>query len=137
MKFRRASEDALRQEWGNEYRANIQTIGLLMDSHATPELFDRLQGARFADGSRLGDDPHLLQFLASVAREVHPDGNVYVSPASGASREQAIEDEIKTLELEMRDTKGHDPKGYWNDSRKQDRYLELVEAREQMKARRR
>lgn len=135
IEFRRESEDALRNEWGPEYRPNINAIGLLIDSHGDKALFERMQGARYEDGTRFGDDPATLKFLASIAREVHPDGNLFVPTSAGVTREASIEDEIRTLEMEMRDTKGRDPGGYWNDSRKQQRYLELVEYKERMKAR--
>lgn len=133
--FRATAEDHLRSEWGPEYRQNLNAIGLMMESHGDAELFGRLQEARFADGHRLGDDPGVLKFLAGLAREVHPDGFLTVTPSAGMSRGQAIDDEIATLEREMGDTRGRDPAGYWNNAGKQNRYRELLQARERASAR--
>jgi len=132
---RMSSEDALRREWGDEYRQNLNAIGVLMESHGSPELFTRLNEARLGDGSRLADDPDVMRFLAGLARETHPDGLVTITPTAGMSRSDAVADELRQLEQEMRDTRGRDPGGYWNNEGKQTRYRELLTARERMQAR--
>lgn len=132
---RMRAEDALRSEWGADYRANLNAIGILMESEGSQELFQRLNEARFSDGTKLADDPSVLTFLASVARGLHPDGGVIVSPAPGMTRSDAIQSEIAQLENEMRDARGRDPGGYWNNDSKQSRYRELITVRERMASR--
>lgn len=133
--IRARAEDELRSEWGPEYRQNLNAIGVLMESHGDTDLFNWMQEARGPDGARLGDNPKAIKFLAGIAREIHPDGFVTVTPGAGMTRSQAMADEMSQLETEMRDTKGRDPGGYWNSPQKQARYLELIQARERMQAR--
>lgn len=133
--FRRTSEDELRTEWGPEYRQNLTAISVMMEQYGSPELFEALNGARYADGRKVADDPTTMKFLAGLARELHPDANVIVSPNSGVSASSALTDEISRLELEMRDTKARVPGGYWDNPQKQDRYRELLAVRDRMQAR--
>ncbi|HET7409683.1 MAG TPA: hypothetical protein VFJ13_05740, partial [Paracoccaceae bacterium] len=51
--FRREAEDALRAEWGPEYRPNVNAMGNFLDG-APAGLKERLLGARLADGKLLG-----------------------------------------------------------------------------------
>ncbi len=133
--FRRTSEDELRSEWGPEYRQNLNAISVMLEQYGSPELFEALNGARYADGRKVADDPTTMKFLAGLARELHPDANVIVSPNSGVSASSELADEISRLELEMRDTKNRTPGGYWDNPQKQERYRELLSVRDRMQAR--
>lgn len=132
--YKLRSEDSLREEWGSDFRSNLNSIGLLMESHGSPELFGALQDARFSDGTKVADNPEVLKFLVGLAREAHPDVAIDIPTISGISRSDAVADEIAKLEQEMRDTRGRDPGGYWNSEQKQSRYRELLQARERMTA---
>ena len=130
-KQRRAvNEDALRGEWGNEYRANLNTIHGLLDTHGTAELKSKLFAARTSDGSAFGDDPEVLRFLANIAREINPAGTII--PTGGKPLPQAINDEIAGLEKRMATPR---TSGWYQDEPAQQRYRELVEMRERLKAR--
>jgi hypothetical protein len=123
-KHRTEAEDNLRAEWGPEYRANLNAMHSLFDTHGSDGLRERLFTARFNDGSLLGDDPEVLQFLVGMAREVNPHGTV--TPQPGQSQVQAVDTRIAELEVEMSDTKGRAPNGYWNSPAKQEEYRRLL-----------
>jgi len=133
--FRSDSEEALRDEWGPEYKQNLQSVSIMMQQHGSEELFEKLQTARFADGSRMANDPQMMKFLVNLAREVVPDGFVNLTPTHGMDRGAGIADELASLEREMQDTKGRDPAGYWKNPQKQSRYAELLNAQERMQRR--
>lgn len=78
--FRQSSEDTLRSEFGNEYRANLNAVQNFLASAPTG-LADRLLGARDPDGKLLGDNPDLVRWLARASREINPVSTL--SPAAG------------------------------------------------------
>lgn len=125
--FRKASEDALRAEWGAEFRTNVNRIGALLDATGPAGLKDQLMTARLADGSVLGNNPAALRWLADVARQLNPVATVV--PNAGANVATAIDDEIKQIETTMR----KDRKAYNLDTKMQARYMELLTARERVK----
>jgi len=133
-RVRRAGvEDELRQEWGNEYSANLGGVHSLFDTHAASGLRERFFAARFADGTPFGDDPDALRFLTAISNDINPQGTI--TPAAGQGVPQAIDDEIAGLEAEMKDAKGKESGGYWNSEAKRKRYLDLTVLRDKMKAR--
>lgn len=122
------SEDTLRGEWGNDYRANVNLINALLDQ-GPQDVKDALLGGRTASGVPIGSDPAVLRWLASVAREINPTATVV--PAGGTSMANAIEDEIAGLEKKMAD-RGSD---YWKGGsaeKNQSRLRELYTARERL-----
>jgi len=131
-KFRAGSEDVLREEWGDEYRGNLNGIVSVINQFGDDKLRTRMFAARMADGTPLGDDPDFLRFMASVSREINPRGTVV--PTGGQTVTQAIEAEIEQLEKEMADTKGR-TYDYYKNPRKQERYRELLDLRDRHKAR--
>lgn len=118
-----ATEDALRSEWGNEYRTNMNKVHGLLDT--APEGFrEQLMDARLKDGTMLGSDPNALKFLAGLALLQNPTTTLV--PAGG-DLASAISDEIKELEGMM----GHKTSEYWKGPKADDnqaRYRELVAA---------
>ncbi len=133
---KRKTEDELYREWGPERRANLNGIATMLDQYAAPEVKEALFGARTADGRLLGDDPKTLKFLASLAREVCPDGFITLTgdPAFNGGLVK-VEDEIRKIEVSMQDTHGRDPNGYWKNEKMQKQYADLLEARERMQRR--
>ena len=119
------TEDLLRQEWGGDYRRNVNLAAGVLD--AAPEgVKENLLGARLADGTPLGNHPAVLRWLSSLARELNPVATVV--PGSGATAAAAIDNEISALEARM----GGDPatrNAYFKDEKAQARYRELVSAR--------
>lgn len=135
--FRRESEQKLSEEWGIEKQQNLNAIQTVLDNFAPEGFRDRLFSARLADGRVLGDDPDAIRFMANIAREVLPDS--FISPGAAPSFSGAMgkmDDEIAALETEMRTTRGGPPDSYWNNPRKQQRYMELIEKRERLGRRR-
>lgn len=121
------AEDQLRAEWGNEYRANINGITSLLDTYAPKGLKERLFTARLSDGTPVGNDPQMLQFLAAVDKEINPHGTVV--PNQGQDAATSIADEIAALEKEAADTKGRQY-DYWQNPSKQARLRQLYELEE-------
>lgn len=127
--FRKTSEDELRGEWGNEYRANVNLVQGLLDTAPTG-LKDLLNGARLSDGTALANHPNVLRFLVDLARQINPVTTVV--PGAGANVAGAIEDEIAGLEKQM----GNRSSEYWKGPKSeqmQARYRQLVEARDKVK----
>ena len=128
-----ASTDALRAEWGNEYRANINSIASFLD--AAPAMDDGtplkglLMNARLGDGTRLGDNPAALKWLAGLASDANPGG--FVSPGDAGSSMDTIEKELDTIRQTMRTDR---PK-YDRDQRMQDRFDTLLQMKERLESR--
>lgn len=132
---KRSGVQELKEEWGPAYNRNINAISSLFayapggaDMENEGALFNRLLGGRMADGRIIGDDPGMVKFLVSLAKEVNPVATV-VEAADGSGR--GIDEEIKEIETLMRT----DRRAYDKDTKKQSRYLELIGAREKHRAR--
>lgn len=126
------NEDALRVEWGGEFRSNINSIMSFLDTAPSADdgtpLKDLMLGARLADGTHMGNHPAMLKWLAQMASDANPAG--FVSPGVGLSQVDSVEAEISTIEKTMRT----DRNTYNKDQKMQDRYLTLLGAREKLKA---
>ncbi len=122
-------EEALRAEWGGEYKRNITFIHNLLDGAATPEFKDKLLGGRLADGTPLGSDPEALRFLMSLALVQNPTGTLV--PGYNNNPAGGVDEEITKIETTMRT----DRTAYNRDEKMQSRYRELLDAREKLKAR--
>jgi len=119
---KQTGEDALRVEWGQDYRRNIQIANNLLDN-APDGLKDQIMGARLADGTPLGSNPDALNWLVDMSREINPVATVV--PGSGTNAVQAIETELASLKGMMGDRTSE----YWkgsNAEKNQARYRELV-----------
>lgn len=124
--YKKSSEDSLREQWGGDYRQNINMTLSLFDQ-APEGLKDNLFGARLADGSILGNNPDALNFLVGLAREINPVAAVV--PGSGANAGQAISDELGKLETMMGDPNSEYYKGP-NAEKNQARWRQLYEAQQ-------
>ena len=122
-------EDMLRQEWGPEFRRNINLIHGLLDGAATPGLKGQLLGGRLADGTPIGSSPAALKMLASLALIQNPAG--VVVPGAEANPLKGVDDEITKIEKTMRENRT----AYNKDEAMQARYRELLGAREKLKPR--
>lgn len=133
--FRRVSEQALKNEFGNAYRRYTNNIANLFaaapggtDLENDEGVFARLLGGRTADGHIIGNDPDIIRWMATLANNLNPAGAVVDdAPASGRS----IEEEISALEQRMKD----DRRAYFKDEAAQARYRELLTARDKIRAR--
>lgn len=119
--------DALRDEWGPEFRRHMNVISGLLDSTMPEAVKGQFLTMRLPDGTRVGDSPSMLRSLLSLALIKNPTG--VVVPGSGADPVQGVNDEIAKIEKTMRE----DRKGYFKDEKLQARYRDLLAARETMK----
>ncbi len=123
------AEDALRGDWGAEYRRNINLIHGLLDGSGSQDLKDSFLHGRLADGTPIGSSPEALKLLLNLALVNNPAGTV-VSSSSGNVM-GTLEDEISKIEKTM----ASDRRAYNKDEKMQTRYRELLVAREQLKKR--
>ena len=119
---RQGSEDALRGEWGNDFRRNISLINSFLDN-APQGLKDKFLQGRLADGTPIGSDPDTLRWILQMEMERNPTGTVV--PGAGANMAQSVDDEIKKIETFM----STDRKAYNKDEKMQQRYRDLLEYR--------
>lgn len=125
---REATESVLREEWGGDFKRNINSISGLLDGAPTA-VKEKMLGAR-AGKSALMNDPDVVRWLAQTARELNPTATIV--PAGG-NREGAIDEEIKSIESKMYDKAGQPDPAYWKDDKIQKRYGQLLDARSKLK----
>lgn len=123
--FQAEAQQALREEWGGEYKQNINQIKNLL-STAPEGIEERLLGGRTADGKVVGNDPETLKWLSGLARQINPVATVV--PGAGANQASAVQDEIAQIETTMRTA----PDKYWKDPKMQARLKELYDASERL-----
>jgi hypothetical protein len=122
-----ATEDELRTEWGGDYRANINHIqGFL--AQAPEGVADLVSNARGSDGKAILNDPNVVRWLASVARDLNPTGTIV---PTGSTVGKGLEDEITEIETFMRTNRTE----YRKDEKKQSRLRDLYDARTRQQAR--
>ena len=123
--FQAEAQQSLREEWGGEYKQNINQIKNLL-STAPEGIEERLLGGRTADGKVVGNDPETLKWLSGLARQINPVATVV--PGAGANQASAVQDEISQIETTMRT----EPDKYWKDPKMQSRLQELYSAQERL-----
>lgn len=117
------TEDALRTEWGTDYRANINLVGSLIEGTFSEENASAILNARDAEGRAIMNIPGVLEGLASIQRQLNPVARI--APATGRTADQTLEDEITDIEKFMRD----DRDKYNKDEKSQARLRELYQIR--------
>ena len=99
------SEEALREEWKGDFRANMNVVSSFLQSGLSAEAMENLDGARGGDGKPLMSNPEILKFLASKGRELNPIASVITDTAATRdnleSRIKEIEDKMGTVEYEQ------------------------------------
>lgn len=116
-------EDALRRDWGDEFRSNVNVISNLSNtwSQATQEA---LAGALDSNGFPLLNNKDFLKDMAVIARTINPIDTV---PSSGAGNTMnGVTERIAEIEKRMVD----DRDGYFKDEKMQDEYRKLLDFRE-------
>jgi len=116
------TEDALREQWGGDYRANINLVGSLIESTFGTEYKEVILNARDPEGRAIMNIPGVLEGLAELSRKVNPVAQI---AAQGGDPAQTLNDEIAELEKYMKD----DRKGYNNDEPAQARLRQLYDIR--------
>lgn len=126
--FRAGAEDEMREEWGAEYRTNLNTISNFLDS-APEGVKDNLMDARLADGTLFGDNPKAMAWLLNLSNEINPAS--VITPSTGQDVATSIQEELD----EISETRRTNPKKYWADEKMQARERELFTAQEKMQKR--
>lgn len=130
--FERETMQAKMSEWGGEYQANINAITAFLDvapSDADGTTFkEMISGARFADGRAVINHPATLDWLLGLANDANPAG--FVSPSSGMSQAETVQDEIAKIEKFMRTNRAE----YDKDTKMQERLRALYVAEEKLSA---
>lgn len=122
----RAAEDTLRAAWGNtEYRANLASVNNLLAT-APEEVRDNLTYGRLADGTPILAHAPTVQYLLSLALEINPASVIDIP--GGGSRMDSVDSEIAKIEDTMRE----DRTAYNKDERMQQRYRDLLGAKEKL-----
>lgn len=116
------SEDALRSEWGGEYRTNINMIKGLVET-MPEDVRDLFMNARLGDGTVLLNHPDMARWLALTSRQLNPVHTVV--PGAGSNIAGAIDDEIASIEKVMKE----DRSKYNANEQMQSRLRDLYEAR--------
>lgn len=114
-------EEALRAEWGPNFKSNINMVTALLDT-APGGVKDKILSGRTSEGKLMGDDPDVLRFLNKLARDIDPSHTLVTS--MGADKLKLLEDEKAQIEKRM---------GTVNYTEKdRARYAELVEIHEKI-----
>lgn len=129
------TEDKLRADWGNDYRANINNIHSLF-AGAGPELKDKFFSARMPDGTPLTGTPEVMQWLSQLARTVNPFSTIVSSGGGGSIFDsKGLDGRITEIEKMM----GNAKSDYWNKGERgaaiQAEYRNLVDQRDMIKKR--
>jgi len=111
------AEDALRNEWGNDYRGFMNRVTALLDT-APEEIKELFLDARMKGGTRLKDSPEAMKFMLDMAITLNP---VTTIVPAGGDQMGSIQDELDTIKKFMRTNR----KEYNKDQKMQERYREL------------
>ena len=112
----------LKENWGADYQTNINLIDAKLN--LLPEsVRDTFKSARLADGRALLNSPEVMMFLAETFRQADPAATVVPGDANPS---KTIQQEIAALEARMGTPE------WYKDNGAQQRYIELVEARNRM-----
>ncbi|MDR4898957.1 hypothetical protein RF656_19765 [Yersinia kristensenii] len=115
------TEEALRAEWGPEFKRNINLVNGVIAT--LPEAArDVFAGAKALDGTALFNNPDIMRWMVDMARKVNPVGTV----VTGATNISAVDSELEQIEKVMKDSRS----AYNKDTKMQERYMQLLEAKE-------
>ena len=127
-KTAKATQAALRNEWGGEYDGNLNAAQQIMTAQLGQEGFERMMGLRMMDGSRLQDDPAFVKMMAQIGADYY-GGNAIVT-GDVETTSNTVEERIKEL-MNLRAT---DSKQYFSDE-VQGKLTKLYAQRDKLKAR--
>lgn len=126
--YKRQTEDALRAEWGGEYRMNEASIANFT-AGLPGELSKTIMGARAPDGRLLWDNPSFRSHMLKQAYLENPAR--LVVPANGGDSLDAIEQQL----AEIKKVSQEDPRRYNKDTAMQQRRGKLLEAQSMLQNR--
>lgn len=128
------TEDALRADWGNNYRAEINNIHNLLKG-APEQVSEAILQSRTPDGNALVGTPEVVRWLAQLARTVSPY-SVPVGSDGGTLDQKGVDARIAELDSWMGAKNGTPEHArYWKDEKAQAEYRQLIDARDTLKKR--
>lgn len=116
------TEEMFREEWGKEYRKNVNLVNAFVDS-TFGEAGEAFKNSRTGEGIPMLSDPAILRGLAQMARELNPAAALVlgdVDPNKG------LDDAIGEIENVMKNERSR----YNKDEAMQARYRTLLAARQ-------
>lgn len=122
---KRGVEDALRAEWGQDYRNNVAGVDSLL-SNADSSVVEAIMSSRMPDGVQLLNKPEVIKWLAGHARELGFVGGTVVT--NGGDVAKSVEDELTALNQEM----AKDADAWAKNAKGQKRWMELHEAKDRL-----
>jgi hypothetical protein len=125
-----ATAETLKTEWGADYTANTNLRAQILAT-APAEVQEAFTTARLADGTLLGEHPHISRWLVQMQREINPLATLMPNGIDGP---KAVADEISSIEKLM----GNNYSEYWQGPKSgpmQARYRELITARDKLNSR--
>ena len=124
-----AARDALRDRWGGDFAMNMAGMKSMLGQGGS-EVMNALTSARGADGKKILSNPAVAEFLASTARELGYVGATVI-PAS-MDQGKSLDDQIAAIEKSMFNENGTKSDAYWKNEATQQRYAQLLEARNRL-----
>lgn len=122
---RRVNEDALREEWGPDFRRNVNIVDSYLEQ-APRDVREVLTSGYGPDGTLLANNAPFIKWLAGLALAENPVATVV--PGTGQQQIDGVEEEIGKIEKVMRENR----KAYNDDAKMQSRLRELYGAREKL-----
>ena len=119
---REQGADALRAEWGPEFRRNINLITGLLDGAGPQALKEKILEARLPDGTKFGNSPEVMKLLVGLALVQNPTG--VVVPGGSGDPAPGIREELKKIA----DARMGNRAAYNKDTKMQERERELIGA---------
>lgn len=126
-----ACEDALRKDWGTDYRVNKAIAENLLET-APAGFKDRFMNGFLADHTPIKASPEAWKWLTQMGREINPAATVVT--AAGGDVGKSIGDELASLKKLMANKQSE----YWKGPKAEEnqaRYRDLLTANEKLKAR--
>ncbi len=126
VKARDDASEALRAEWGPDYKANVNAMSAFVKSNVPEDAQANFLNARMGDGTPVFSHPAMVKAFAQLGRTLNPTGAT--TPGGGVDKLDAIEDAIKGYEKRM----ATDRVNWYKDNKSQEHYRQLVDARDNM-----
>lgn len=123
------TEAALKAEWGQDYKGNLNALRSLIDS-APEEVSQGIFQASMPDGTSFLNNPNVVRWLTQMALESNPQHTI--APPAGSDRANAIADEINKYQKMLGDHSSE----YWkgpNAEKNQARFRQLLEIQSSIK----
>ncbi len=126
VKARDETAEALRTEWGADYKGNVNAMSAFVKSNIPEADQANFLNARMGDGTPVFSHPGMVKAFAQLGRTLNPTGTT--TPGGGIDKLDAIQDAIKGYEKRM----ATDRVNWYKDTKAQEHYRQLVDARDNM-----